>query len=454
MCSADAVGPPTTTMLAHGFMNGAVARLADGTLAFVGNKYYPRRAPDREYGCLAMHSMLAGQVPDKVCRSTAVVAPPVILGELPASLPKRHCVNVLNFRANGPEDARLLAHGQNGNTVLVFGTDYVSYPPPEAATPPVVSLSVHEAAEANRTGGYGRQPHLQAVTFVRAGSDGTSRRIEMAGPPLRLRAASAAASAALGLRLGRIEKNWVPFISAAGGVHVLQWVSDSFGTSVALRIEPRDGIIVERFVSTHGDGALRAAMGGLDARVAVCGGTAAVALNDTTLFAIGHTRHPSQSAYGMFAYTFSAHPPFGLLAASPEFQISLPSAAEEQQLSGGADATSAAATRSWSATALKWGKPWHNVGGGAGTPHPVEFPMGLAMMPSDAAPAPGHLHLHNKNMNKAHEPASAEAADPRLLLTWGRGNRDTAVTWLRLGDVLGHLTPLQRSSGPLGATRA
>jgi len=327
-----------------------------------------------------------------------------------SALPERGCEDVVNFRGNGPEDGRLLVLGPA--LVLLLYTDYVDVGLPSgryARRPFFSRLAVRPTV----AGGVGAS--VGAAAAARPARVSAS----LLGPPQQLRPASDAVG-----RLGRIEKNWSPWVDARDRVHVHQWL-DRTGHSVVYAVNVSSGELEQRFSSPHRGAA--AAPGGLQQLLGVpphtivSGGTPAVRLNDTHHLAIGHTmtwrclalpegaerarcaRRARWRSYAHFAYVFSSSPPFGLHAVTPAFRLRPPSrlATRASGLLGTAVPTVHQHRLSASAT-QRAGRE-----GGCVTVDCIQFPVGLVL----------------------------DRPRRMALLSWGHRDQETLLTWLALhGD--------------------
>ena len=204
---------------------------------------------------------------------------------LPAAIPSRHCHDLTSFRSNGPEDPRLLPLGVG--QAMMFYPDFVEHPA-EGGFP-----------------SYGRQIFMRLLSLEashwRARAIGRKLRLVSSGPEVAT--------------LGRLEKNWSPFV-ANGSIYVHQWLDNGNGSAVALRVNRTSGLLTHRY-ETSNSGLHQAV--GAPAGAHLRGGTLAIQLNATHFLAVGHSR--SNRSYGMFCYLFSSNPPFQLLGATPEFAI-------------------------------------------------------------------------------------------------------------------------------------
>ena len=152
---------------------------------------------------------------------------------------------------------------------------------------------------------YGRQIFMRLLSLEashwRARAIGRKLRLVSSGPEVAT--------------LGRLEKNWSPFV-ANGSIYVHQWLDNGNGSAVALRVNRTSGLLTHRY-ETSNSGLHQAV--GAPAGAHLRGGTLAIQLNATHFLAVGHSR--SNRSYGMFCYLFSSNPPFQLLGATPEFAI-------------------------------------------------------------------------------------------------------------------------------------
>ena len=166
---------------------------------------------------------------------------------------ERVCQDVLNFRANGPEDARLLplTHRQ----ALIIFADFAE------------SVAAFPALP------YHRQMHVRTLYID---DDITENALSSAGPASSLPRAvpSSLLRASLGpvqhlqpsspalLNLSAIEKNWVTFTVATSARHshgdehsspisapiyLQQWLDDGHGRTVTLRLDLRTGVLLDRW---------------------------------------------------------------------------------------------------------------------------------------------------------------------------------------------------------------
>lgn len=385
-CAAHALlrsdGLPATQLLAPGLMNGAIAAVG-GLLVIAANKDQKvQRSPLANCSCRSYHHVLLGNVPCSAtprALSDATVHSPLFSGELPFTLPHRPCQDLRNYRGNGPEDTRILPVG--AHEVLFFTTDYFDLPG-------------HKPA-------YGRYPVLYRARVQHYGNV-SGLRLRVDGPLFTL---------------GTIEKNWSPFEAADGGVWLHQWIDHPRkGTSIALRVRPHDGGLVERHEAPSGR--LREAVGVLDS-TSLSPGTSAVRLNATHRLAVGHTRTLDRR-YAMFAYLFAATPPFALTAATPQFVLHWPPASTDAKAAGG---------WSWAPRDLR-SKDFHPLRGAQGAERlwheeqgRIQFPIGLARA------------------------SLAEAGGDALLLSWGHNDGSTMLSAVRLHALLARLTPFAPHEG-------
>ena len=350
VCSESASA--CTVLLKSDQMNGAFAELGDGVFVFAANDH---RTPATN---AASSSATIRAVGDIQCQETLVLAGLSRRGStstmrldpdsclyLPTAIPSRRCQNITNFRSNGPEDPRLLSLGDG--QAMLFAPDFVAFPA-EGEYPP-----------------FGRQMFMRPLSLGAAGElvMGSKLRLVSSGPEVAT--------------LGRLEKNWSPFV-ANRTLYVHQWLDDGNGSAVVLQVNRTSGQLVRRY-ETSNIGLRQAVEAPAGAHLR--GGTPAIQLNATHYLAIGHSR--SDRSYGMFCYVFSARPPFHLLGATHEFAI--------KRL-----------TSDVTGQGIDW-KPSHAAHGR------VQFPSGL--------------HWSN---------ASAKW----LQLSWGYRDRDTMLSQLRLSQVL------------------
>ena len=351
-------------------MNGAFAELDNGVFAFAGND---QRIPDTntESSSLARAPWLSKSLSlaraaaggEIQCHETLVLVgiqretrgggtsmlhlDPDSSLYLPAAIPNRHCHNITNFRSNGPEDPRLLPLG--GRQALLFTPDFVEYPADDDGEYPP----------------FGRHIFMRLLSLEATGELvlGSKLRLVSSGPEVAT--------------LGRLEKNWSPFV-ANGTLYVHQWLDNGAGNAVVLHVNRTSGRLTRRY-ETSNFGLHQAV--GAPAGAHLRGGTPAIQLNATTFLAVGHSR--SDRSYGMFCYVFSAIPPFRLLGATPEFAI-----------------------KPLESDLLGEGMHWHPPHAKHGR---VQFPSGLRW---------------------------SNASAKWLQLSWGFRDRDTMLSQLRLSHVL------------------
>ncbi|KAL3910710.1 MAG: hypothetical protein SGPRY_008960 [Prymnesium sp.] len=234
-----------------------------------------------------------------------------LVGEVRSALPGRPCQDVLNFRGNGPEDARLLPLGES--TALVVYNDYA----PKPAGGPL---------------SFRRTIYVSELSV----SWRESRIVGQLGRPVRLSGAQTS------FALGDIEKNWSPFSRDVKGrmqTFVHRWI-DRAGQAIVHQLDVRSGELRGDIVSSNGK--LRQVVGG-PPHTTLSGGTPAVRLNKSHFVAIGHTmtmpcelptvaakgpdaklqclKRNQWRAYALFGYLFESEPPFRLVAATPQFRI-------------------------------------------------------------------------------------------------------------------------------------
>ena len=374
-----------------------------------------------------------------------------VLARLTSAVPQRVCIDVLNYRGNGPEDARVLPLSPSRAAFI-----YVDYAP---ATDSFIPAS-----------GYHRRMHVRVLDL--------SNKAVQLGPVLRLEPASAEIS-----NLSTIEKNWVPFAlpdaAATDEFYVHQWLDDGHGRSVAFRVDLRTGLLLERHVSVArgGGGALRRAMRAAATYADVSGGTPALALNATTMLAVGHTmtwtcNRPDIRAkgslartrcmqrnrwrsYSMFAYMFAAKPPFALLATSREFRISrrsgarrlassLIATASHHATSHGPSHASAAtsAATSTSPSVRPAAKTSGDAAASTGDAGQTGGDASLPELPEGLLPSPAPVRLVRTRLTgaegKAQFPIGLMWLGKRcVVLSWGHDDRETFVTTFPLDVLLG-----------------
>ena len=228
----------------------------------------------------------------------------------------RGCMDAINFRSNGPQDARLLPLSRH--TVLVLYSEYLTEHGP--------FRGLHRAHNQSR------QRHIFARMLHLRISRSAIDDAHWAGPAVRLHGAKTASTTDVPSRpvveLADVEKNWAPFTldfpieplqpetsnisrgmrrskssstsihgkrqqfttgsSDASGnrieseVYLHQWLMP---TTVALRFDPSSGELLERYDS---DASRARALLDVADHAVVSGGTPAVRLNATTFMAIGH----------------------------------------------------------------------------------------------------------------------------------------------------------------------
>ena len=133
------------------------------------------------------------------------------------------------------------------------------------------------------------------------------------GPRKELRPAGARMQSIMETEIGLQEKSYVAFAlgdftsDANPSMYVQQQICTKMGArarSIVYRVDVSSGLLTERHVSD---------CTGIEAAVGFStplrGGTPAVRLDRDTFLAIGHTM-AHHKLYTMFAYTFSASPPF------------------------------------------------------------------------------------------------------------------------------------------------
>ena len=323
--------PPTvrTAYLGRRF-NGAIAALGDGSWprVFTSNAD-AKSAAARARNCTTEHSI---ELRELRCSSASKAHSIPLLAKLTSVLPARTCIDMLNFRGNGPEDARVLplpfyysstkATQQQTQRVMLLYVDYAVAPPSLAPSPPhhrrmhLAVLTIHHQPPPSTTSSlFGRgMPSLESLAG--GGKGGSSLRVDV-GPIKRIEPSSSGIA-----NLSAIEKNWVPFVcddtpgnggggnggAATSSVCLQQWLDDGHGTSVAYKLDLTTGILLERYESrlptslpsdrrSNGAGGLHArssggvlqrAMGAA-AHATVSGGTPALRLNRTHYLAVGHT---------------------------------------------------------------------------------------------------------------------------------------------------------------------
>jgi len=311
--------------------------------------------------------------------------------ELGGALPRRECQDILNFRGNGPEDARLLP--LTTTRALVVYNDYA-----EAAGGAVP---------------FRRTIYVRDLVLQRT-ENGGSRAV--LGPIMRVLGGTAEPP------LGDIEKNWAPFArtTRAGSVEVFvhRWL-DRKGEAIVHRLvlDKASATVGETLLSSNGK--LREVIGGPH-HTEISGGTSAVLLNESHFVAFGHTmtmpcalpeiksqgkeakrrclRKNQWRAYALFAYVFESTPPFRLVAATPEFRIVPPTG---KRIYGyGLGPPAPAITR-----------PTEFVLGSLGKP---QFPVGLSI---------------DKNGRY-------------LLLSTGFRDLDTILSWVKVDHLMQQMKPL------------
>lgn len=261
---------------------------------------------------------------------------------LTAALPHRTCVDVLNFRGNGPEDARLLPLPPRTSSdpprILALYVDYApapASPPPTTMAWPLPKNAASSGHEATPHIPHHRRMHAAIISLnLAAASSAPSTLLATArdmlhgwspsdepaptaaapssassgSPP----AAVLAAAARGGVRVGRthrlepaspavanlsaIEKNWVPFtIDASGDVYLQQWLDDGHGVSVTYRLDVTSGVMLERYESQLPSSVAAASMAADAAHPAVTEGTMGVRRGGVLQRAMGAAPHAAIS---------------------------------------------------------------------------------------------------------------------------------------------------------------
>jgi hypothetical protein len=204
---------------------------------------------------------------------------PVVL-TLSPQLRKRRCQDRLNFRSNGPEDARLVQLG--ARRFVAMHNDY------EQCAPGADADCVQQPSADGASGGQVVTPAFRRTMYVR-----DVRLVVGSGGVLEARASAAqlVRPDAAGPPLASVEKNWAPFtpwLPAEPEPTKLYFhrFLELRGRAIVQRLDLASGAIDATYASNVGR--LRALIGCAPHAV-VSGGTNGVRLNATHFVAIGHT---------------------------------------------------------------------------------------------------------------------------------------------------------------------
>ena len=174
---------------------------------------------------------------------------------------ERVCQDVLNFRANGPEDARLLplTHRQALIIFVDFAESVAAFPAlPYHRQMHVRTLYVDDDITEHALSSAGPASSLpRAVPSSLPRAVPSSLLRASLGPVQHLQPSSPAL-----LNLSAIEKNWVPFTVATSARHshgdehsspisapiyLQQWLDDGHGRTVTLQLDLRTGVLLDRW---------------------------------------------------------------------------------------------------------------------------------------------------------------------------------------------------------------
>jgi hypothetical protein len=136
--------------------------------------------------------------------------------------------------------------------------------------------------------------------------------------------------------------------------------------------------------------------------------------------AVGHTRWPNHTGYGMFGYLFAAAEPFALTATTPEFIVNSTIAAKLPPIPwwriAGNDPRPQRVEEAFYLRGRQSSIRWGEHSGANSLVEPLQFPMGIVQLNVRIRPV--------------------RIGDGWLLLSWGRGDRDTMVTRLHQSELL------------------
>ena len=238
-CSVGCASSVSTGYLGRMF-NGAL--LSGGAGSFFTSNADGKSPSSRARNCSSEHRV---EVREHRCtRGLRSRAATPLLATITSALPQRTCMDMLNYRGNGPEDARVLplptaataaaaaGHHSHSQRALLLFVDYVE------RTEPIIELIRAQ-----------QPPHKRGMHIRILSVAATAPLSASLGPLLRVTPSSAAV-----VNLSSIEKNWCPFaLSTAdaphAGIYVQQWLDNGRGLSVTLRLDETTGVLLERYES-------------------------------------------------------------------------------------------------------------------------------------------------------------------------------------------------------------
>ena len=238
-CAACPSSSSLVTTSLGAYFNACLAKLGKHVV-FTSNADAPS-ATKRTRNCSAEHHIEVRALPELAAKCGSEMRRRRTQLLLKMAGRERVCQDVLNFRSNGPEDARLLPLTQRRALII-----FVDFAESGAASP---ALPYH------------RQIHVRTLYVD---DDITERALSSAGPASSLPRASLGpvqhllpSSPAL-LNLSAIEKNWVPFTVASSArqshgdehsspIYLQQWLDDGHGRTVTLRLDLRTGVLLDRW---------------------------------------------------------------------------------------------------------------------------------------------------------------------------------------------------------------
>ena len=244
-------GPNISTAYLSRSMNGAVAFVATAgqELHFFTSNVDGRTTEARNRNCTSEHRI---EVREHQCAAASgglqlFSATNPLLASITSALPHRRCIDLLNYRGNGPEDARVLPLVEETSAVVAMEHQalllYVDYAKRAGGSSETIG---HMEPQHDRRMHY-RILKLMPTPRVHAASGSAAqatwrallspvRCIEPASPDIT--------------NLTTIEKNWAPFSVAEGphkGVYVQHWLDNGFGITITLRLDVRTGLLMQRY---------------------------------------------------------------------------------------------------------------------------------------------------------------------------------------------------------------